>query len=174
MSSVELVLGAIIAALTVIGAQVSLFLPAVSAVPLTFQVVGVAVAGMALRPRAAFMSMLSYVVLGLVGVPVFARLQGGPGIVLGPTGGFIISMPLAAAAVSYAMGRLPPSRGATLWAGLAAIPVMYALGSLQLSVVLGVSWGTALSTTLVFLPFDILKIGLAAIIVNLLRRWSPH
>ncbi len=166
MNSREMVLGAIITALTAIGAQLSVFL---GEVPFTFQLVGVALAGMALLPRAALMSMLAYIVLGLVGVPVFAGLRGGPGIVLGPTGGFILSMPLAAVAVSLLTRRLGADTKARILAGMVTIPVMYFFGSLQMSLILGWRWDVAMVATLQFFVFDVVKVLLAATMARSMR-----
>ena len=173
MNNNELVLGAIIAALTVIGAQLSIF---VGEVPLTFQLVGVALAGMALRPRVAFMSMLAYMALGLVGVPVFAGFRGGVGIVLGPTGGFILSMPVAAVAVSLVStcSCLPEGRWGRILAGMVTIPIMYLFGSLQMAWVLNWRWTVAIIYTLQFLIFDILKVLLAATMARLMARMLPR
>ena len=170
MRTHELVLGSLVVALTAVGAQLSLF---VGEVPLTFQVVGVALAGLFLPPGRAFTAMLAYVLLGLAGAPVFAGFRGGPGVVLGATGGFILSMPLAAAAVSRLRQQLPTTRLGMGAAGLVIIPIMYACGSAQLAWVLGWSWWTALIFTLQFLFFDGLKVLLAATIAYALRHRVP-
>ena len=65
-------------------------------VPVTLQVFGVLLAGFLLGPRYGFYAVLIYVVLGLMGLPVFAGFRGGFSVVVSPTFGYIISFPIAA------------------------------------------------------------------------------
>ena len=89
----ELVICSIFASLTAILTQISIPLPAV---PLTMQVFAVALCGLVLGKRLGFISQIIYVLLGTIGLPVFAQFSGGIGIILGPTGGFILSFPIIA------------------------------------------------------------------------------
>ena len=56
--------------------------------------------GLLLPPKQAFLTLLVYVLLGAVGLPVFTGFTGGMGKILGPTGGFILIWPIAYTAVS--------------------------------------------------------------------------
>jgi biotin transport system substrate-specific component len=85
---------ALFTALTVVLAQISIPMP--YGVPMTMQTFAISLAGILLGAKKGFFSALLYVLLGAIGVPVFAGLSGGLGIVLGPTGGFILSFPLMA------------------------------------------------------------------------------
>ena len=60
------------------------------AVPFTMQTFGVFCALLILGGKYGTISIAVYVLLGIVGLPVFARFQGGVGIILSPLGGFII------------------------------------------------------------------------------------
>jgi biotin transport system substrate-specific component len=71
-------------------------------VPWTGQTLGVLVVGGALGARRGFAAVALYVLLGLVGLPFFAEGRGGSGVILGPTGGYIIGFVLAGTVV----GRL--------------------------------------------------------------------
>jgi biotin transport system substrate-specific component len=73
----SMVLAALFAVLTAVGAQVRIPLPLV---PVTLQVLFVFLAGVLLPPRAAAASMILYVGMGLLGLPVFAG-ESGPSIV---------------------------------------------------------------------------------------------
>lgn len=64
-------------------------------VPITMQTVGVMLVGLTLPYRAAMLSVGSYVVLGLAGVPVFAEWASGLGVLLRPSGGYIVGFALA-------------------------------------------------------------------------------
>jgi biotin transport system substrate-specific component len=85
------------AALTALGARVQVHLP-FTPVPVTGQVFCVLLAGAVLGPRLGFVSMVEYLAAGAAGLPVFAY-GGGPAALLGPTGGYLIGFPLAAAVV---------------------------------------------------------------------------
>ncbi len=85
--------------------------------------------------------MAIYLLVGAVGVPVFAEFTGGLGIVFGDTGGYLLSYPLAAAVAglaAYAAAPTPRGGGRSCWRflwGAAALAVIYALGATWLSVV---------------------------------------
>lgn len=64
--------------------------------PLTLQTLFVMLAGTILGEKLGTISILIYVLLGFIGLPIFAGMQGGPGVIFGPTGGFIISFILLA------------------------------------------------------------------------------
>ena len=85
-------------ALTAVAAQVSVHLP-FTPVPLTLQPMVVMVGAAALGARLGAASQILYLVLGIVGAPVFAAspiLPQGAGRLLGPTGGYLIAYPIAA------------------------------------------------------------------------------
>ena len=149
-----------LAALTAAAAQISIPLPFTD-VPFTFQPIVVLVGGLALGPRLAVASQVLYLAAGIAGMPVFAAsatLPPGIGRLLGPTGGYLMSYPLAAFVVGYLGARGFDRRYATsVIAMLAGLAVVYAGG---------VSWLSALAglhTALVagFYPFviaDVVKV----------------
>jgi biotin transport system substrate-specific component len=92
--------GAVVAvtALTAVAAQIAIPLP-FTPVPFTFQPMVVLVGAAALGSRRGMASQMLYLALGLVGFPVFAAspaLPQGIARLLGPTGGYLISYPVAA------------------------------------------------------------------------------
>ena len=93
----------LIAALTAVLAQFSIDLP--GGVPFSFQPFGVFFAGVLLGPIWGGFSMLLYLLVGIAGAPVFSNGTAGVGIVLGPTGGFLISYVFAAAAIGLVAHR---------------------------------------------------------------------
>ena len=93
----------LIAALTAVLAQFSIDLP--GGVPFSFQPFGVFFAGILLGPIWGGFSMLLYLLVGIAGAPVFSNGTAGVGIVLGPTGGFLISYVFAAAAIGLVAHR---------------------------------------------------------------------
>ncbi|MCL2577618.1 MAG: biotin transporter BioY [Defluviitaleaceae bacterium] len=65
-------------------------------VPFTLQTWGIALAGMILGPKKGVIAVVIYILLGAVGVPVFSNFRGGLGVIMGATGGFIVSFPVIA------------------------------------------------------------------------------
>lgn len=94
MKTKDLVICGLFAALIGILAQISIPLPA--GVPLTMQTLAVSLAGIILGSKKGLIATLVYVLMGAIGLPVFAGFTGGFGIVMGATGGFIISFPIMA------------------------------------------------------------------------------
>lgn len=61
----------------------------IGAVPVTLQMFAVTFAIVVLSPKEAIAAITGYLLLGAVGVPVFAGMRGGVGVLAGPTGGFL-------------------------------------------------------------------------------------
>ena len=99
-----LIVSAFFAALTAVFSQIALPLP-FTPVPINLATLSVFLAGSLLGPRYGAASQLIYLGLGLVGVPVFSQFTGGPAIVLGPTGGYIIGYALAALTIGVLFER---------------------------------------------------------------------
>jgi len=116
------------AALTGLGAQVAVRLP-FSPVPVTLQVLVVLAAGLALGSRRGFASQVTYLAAGVAGLPVFAGGAGGPAVILGPTGGYLMAFPLAALATGWISERLNQTgRWGLLLASLVGVAIIYAAG----------------------------------------------
>ena len=167
MNAAVMTRAALMAALTAVAAQIAIPL---EPVPFTLQVLAVVLAGLLLGPRYGALAMGIYLLIGAVGVPVFAGFRGGLGVVFGDTGGYLLAYPLASALAGLAAGATAnaPRRRALvagfLW-GSAALAVIYALGATWLSILAGLSPGVALATgVLPFLVFDLIKVGLATLV----------
>lgn len=161
----NMLLAALFAALTAAVAQLPKFyFPGVPGVPVTLQVLVVFLAGGLLGPNWGAVSMLVYVLMGAVGMPVFAGGSGGLQILLGATGGYLFSYPLAA----YVIGLLAPSRRKLpLWqtagAMLAGLVIIYTGGASWAILVGGKAMGAVMSGwVLPFIPIDLLKLAVAA------------
>lgn len=158
---------ALMAAVTAVAAQITV---PISPVPFTLQVLAVILSGLLLGVRTGALAQVIYVLVGAVGVPVFAGFKGGLGVVLGPTGGYLISYPVAAAVAGLAAHTVArASRRKALWTGFlwgcAGLAVIYTLGATWLAVVAGLSPAEALATgVLPFVVFDLIKVALAALV----------
>jgi biotin transport system substrate-specific component len=135
-------------------------------VPLSMQPFAVMVLGLLLSPRLGAATMTAYLAEGAIGLPVFAPAAGalaGFAHLFGPTGGYLLSYPLAVFAIA-AMWR--SSRRTFTWALLSAAAgsiIILAIGAVWLSILTHASAATVLSQAVVpFLPGDALKVVLAA------------
>ncbi len=160
-----IVAGALLVAL---GAQISVPLPA-TPVPLTFQVPAALIVGGLLGSRLGAASLVFYLLLGVLGLPVFAPI-GLPGVarLIGPTGGYLLALPLAAAVMGLAARE--PRAIWRLAAGLVAgLTVIYAGGIAQLAI-LGGNLATAWQLgSLPFILGDAAKLVLAGLVVGRFR-----
>ncbi|MEA1944134.1 MAG: biotin transporter BioY, partial [Euryarchaeota archaeon] len=158
------------AALTAIGAFIKIPIP-VSPVPITLQVFFVLLAGLILGSRWAGTGMAVYIILGIIGFPVFSGGSSGIGVMLGPTGGYLIGFVPAAfvtGLIAETFGRSMPVKIGAMIAGLS---IIYLLGIIQLSIVADLSIRE--SVVIGVLPFligDSIKL-IAALIVS--KRIEP-
>jgi len=168
LSTQELVQAAMFAALMcVLTIMVRMFQPLV-VIPFSLQPLVMLLAACLLPPRAAFLSMLAYLGLGLIGIPVFSMPPyGGPAYVLVPSFGFILAFPAAAWVQSRLIRRADWLN--FIGSGLAGIAVMYAIGLVYMYFILNFYLGNTVDVIKIlqlgFVPyaiFDILKLILAA------------
>jgi len=165
-----------ITALTIAAAQISVPLP-FTAVPFTFQPMIVLLGGLALGSRLGATSQVLYLAAGIAGLPVFAAsatLPPGALRLLGPTGGYLMSYPIAALLAGYLAERGMDRRYLTsVIAMLAGLVVVYTCGALWLGLFARTAAGNAaigleraiLTGVAPFVVADIAKLLLAAAIV---------
>ncbi len=144
-------------------AQVAVPVP-LSPVPMTLQPLAVLVVGGLIGAMPGAAALLLYLALGMLGLPVFAG--GGSGIihVLGPTGGYLLAFPAAAAVAGRFAGPSPRLLPVLLGCALGMV-VIHAGGAAQLAI-LGNDPGLALRIGFIpFLTGDLLKVGIAAAVI---------
>ena len=132
-------------------------------VPMTLQTFAIPLAGMILGAKKGTISTLIYLILGAIGAPVFAGFSGGFGIVIGPTGGFILSFPIMA--LTAGIGA---DTGKKSWAMLGVIlgaVINYLCGMLMFSLVTSNSLSVAFAAcVLPFIPTAVFKMVLAFVL----------
>jgi biotin transport system substrate-specific component len=154
-------LGALVVALS---AQVVVPVP-FSPVPMTLQPLAVLAVGGLLGAASGVSALLLYIVLGALGLPVFAG--GGSGILhlVGPTGGYLLAFPIAAGVTGALAGRESRSPLRVLLACALGMVIIHTGGVAQLALLGG---DPALAMRVGFVPFltgDLLKVGLAAALI---------
>ena len=139
-----MVVAALFTALTVVCSQISI---PIGPVPINLALLAVFAAGGCLGPVKAVVSQLVYLLAGLAGLPFFAGFQGGPGVLLGPTGGYILGYLFAALAV----GMVSSYWGASFWKlaiGMAGgLTLCYLFGTVWFVLLTGNGLAAALSAS---------------------------
>jgi len=163
-----MVYAAIFGAATAVGAYIIIPFPIV---PITLQTLFVALAACLLGGRLGALSQFIYLLLGIIGLPVFSGGKAGLGVLAGPTGGYLIGF----VAGAYVTGKLVQIRkGAGIyWTAFSiavGFVVIYVLGVAQLALVAQMGIAKAVSIGVIpFLIGDCLKIILASIVVIKIR-----
>ena len=148
-----------------------------AAVPFTLQTFGVFIAVGILGGKRGTLSVLVFILLGAIGIPVFANFSGGIGVLAGPTGGYIIGF-LFSALLMWAMEKLPGKKSVMqIVSMIAGLIVCYAFGTVWFVIVYGrmngpIGFTAALASCVVpFIIPDIIKIALAYVLSRKLRKY---
>jgi biotin transport system substrate-specific component len=159
---VAVVLGALLVA---VAAQIAIPLPG-TPVPLTLQPLAVLVVGGLLGARLGATSLVLYLALGAVGLPVFTP-YGAPGVarLLGPTGGYLLAYPAAAFAVGTLAGD-GRRVGRLALAVLTGLVLIHVGGLAQLLLLTGSPRLALHLGTLPFVVGDLIKLVLALVILK--------
>ncbi len=164
-----MILAAVFAALTGILTQVQIPLPYI---PINLALFSVYLAGALLGPKYGALSMIVYVLIGAVGVPVFSGFSGGLQKVAGPTGGYIVGY----VACAFLTGFLSRRWGLGKWNLKLALALVigtlscYTLGTAWFMIMTQNSlWVSLGYCVFPFLPGEAVKITLAALLASRLR-----
>ncbi|GAA2208324.1 biotin transporter BioY [Nonomuraea monospora] len=147
-----------------------------AAVPITLQTMGVMLAGVILGTWRAALAVLVLLVLIAAGLPLAAGGRGGLGLFTGPSAGFLIGWLPGAAVTGWLTeraGRSPSTLQLFVACLVGCIGVIYLFGIPVWSLVGGIPLGTAALSTLLFLPGDLLKAGLTAVVARGTQRAYP-
>ncbi|WP_127793784.1 biotin transporter BioY [Agromyces sp. LHK192] len=166
------VFAAVIAALGLPGA---LYLGG-TAVPITFQTLGVMLAGAILGARKGFLSVLLLIVLVAAGLPLLSGGRGGIGVFVAPSVGYLVGWLAGVAVIGWATARLLPRYRlvpALLWTALGGIVVIYLFGVPIFAAITGTPIGVAFAGSAVFLPGDIAKVVVTVLVAKGVHRAWP-
>lgn len=159
-TTLRLTLSALLCALCAVLSQIQIPIPPV---PLSLSLLGVHLSGALLGRRWAAASVGCYVLLGAVGVPVYAGFSGGVSVLFGPTGGFLLGYILCAWIVGFITQRFGFTRQTLPLSMSAGTLLCYLPGTVWFSFVSGTTLSSSISVcVLPFIPGDLIKIILAA------------
>lgn len=161
MKTKELVNIALFAALICVGAFIKI--PLLD-VPITLQPLFVMLAGLCLKPKQAFYSVAIYLLIGLIGVPIFAK-GGGIGYIYQPTFGYLIGFMFAVFLISSLKEKLHPLIVCSI-----GILVIYMFGIVYFYFIQNTLYGKVFTFEFIltqlflkFLPGDLISMGIAII-----------
>lgn len=136
-----------------------------SPVPVTAQSLAVMLTGSLLAPGHAFLTVFLFILLGFIGLPVFAGGGAGPGVLFGPTGGYLIGFLAGAMIISFLRGKNPgilQYGAANLIGGLFTV---YAIGVPFLALATGMSLKSAFFAGVIpFITGDLMKVIMSTMI----------
>lgn len=143
-------------------------------VPVVLTTLFILAAGVVLGAAAGTVSVLFYLLLGALGLPVFSA-GGGLALFAGPTGGFLVSYPFMALLAGLMIHHRPVSRLRDAGGLLLGTFVIYLPGIPWLKYVLGLDWPRAFAAGLLpFIPGDLIKILILLLVLPRLRKAAPE
>lgn len=185
LRTIDLTYGAVFVVLMAIGANIANWMPFLAvpiggaSVPLSLQTFFAILAGIMLGRKLGTISMIVYTLIGTTGVPVFANMQGGPMVLISPTGGFIFSFIFIAFFVGLiAELRETPSLPLYTFAAIIGLVVNYGIGVTYMYLAMNtwlelsaISYSAAWASMIPFLIKDAaLAVVAAVFMVNFQKR----
>ena len=170
MNTKRIVLIGLMTAVICVLGPVSFPLP-ISPVPVSLGVLGILLAADLLGLKLGTVSCLGYLLIGLVGMPVFTGFSGGVGKVLGPTGGYLIGYIFLSLLTGFFVGKWPAKWPLHLIGMILGTMAMYLFGTLWLGYLMKCSFLEALWLGVIpYSPAELVKIAITLSLGGLIRR----
>ncbi len=179
LSTTDLALVAVFAALIAVCA-VSAALPfGVNGVPITLQLLAIFLTGAVLGAVRGFLSVALYIVVGAAGLPIFAGGQAGIAPFSGPTAGYLLAFPFAALITGFVVERFA-ARGVAVTAlvvvvgGVIGETVVTLAGAGSIAITADLTYLKGITAALPFVPADLVKLAVAAVVAAAVHRAFPQ
>ncbi len=149
-------------------------------VPITLQTLGVMLAGCLIGPKRGMQAMLLFLFAVALGLPLLSGGRGGMGVFFAPSSGYLVAWPLGALFTGWLMKVLPGSTpvrstvSAFVASAAGGLLVVHAFGVVGLVLIAKLSWTQSLLGTLAFVPGDLIKCGMCALVVQSVARGLPE
>ncbi len=153
---------ALFTVLTAVGAQISIPL---GAVPITLQMLFVFLTGLLLEPLDALLSLVLYLLMGAIGLPVFANFSGGLSHLFGPTAGYLYAFPISAFVIAFLRKKVN-----SYISGIVGLVIVYLLGWFVLGYKIHSFQKAFLVGVAPFILVDAVKMIVAVVISKKLER----
>lgn len=164
-----MIVTALFAAIIAVLAQVAIPMPL--GVPITGQTLAIGLAATILGSRYGTLSTILYLIIGAIGVPVFAQFTGGLGILFGPTGGFLVGFIPATLIMGYYLEKTSFTFKNAIVANIIGMFITLFFGTIWLKYIASLSWPVAFAGG--FTPFIIggfIKAFIAAYVGIIVRE----
>jgi biotin transport system substrate-specific component len=147
-------------------------------VPITLQTFGVMLAGCVLGPVRGFLAVSLYLLLGAIGLPVFAEHSSGLGVFSGPSAGYLFAFPFAAALAGFLVKYVARERRTrAIWVFCCSLAgsvlIIHPLGILGMKLYFDVPWSQAFHYDTPFWIGDLLKTAVVALVAAEVFRAFP-
>jgi biotin transport system substrate-specific component len=152
-------------------------------VPITLQTLGVMLAGCLLGPKRALQALLLFLLAVALGLPLLSGGRGGLGVFMAPASGYLLGWPIGAWVTGIFMAWLTqrqtthsPHRSAVhafVASALGGLLMVHVCGVVGLVLIANLSWQQAFVGTLVFVPGDLIKCAITAMVVHTVARGLP-
>ncbi len=144
-------------------------------VPITAQSLGIMLCGTVLGAKRGALAVLLFLALVAAGLPLLSGGRGGLGVFAGPSVGYLIGFPIAAFVAGFVVERtsLPVGYAAACGAVLGGIGALYAFGIPGMAIMLDKSLTEAAHIGMAFLPGDVVKVVLAALVTRGIAQARP-
>jgi len=157
-------------------ATAGISIPIGSLPPLTLQTFFVFMAGLLLGPKMGSISMMIYVLMGVIGLPVFSQFRGGFDVIMSGSGGFIIGFILSALFIGFMKNvKIINSNFNYIFIILLiGNALIYMCGAAYISYLLNISIASIIATFTPYLLGDILKILGALYVYSRIREYHTY
>ena len=152
-------------------------------VPITMQTLGVMLAGCLLGPKRALQAVLLFLLAVALGLPLLSGGRGGLGVFMAPSSGYLLGWPVGACVTGLIMAWFTQQQSITtpkasaihafVASALGGLLMVHVCGVIGLVIIANLSWQQAFFGTLVFVPGDLIKCGLTALVVHTVSRGLP-
>lgn len=148
-------------------------------VPITMQTLGVMLAGCILGPKRALQAVTLFLLAVALGLPLLSGGRGGLGVFFSPASGYVLGWPIGALVTGLMMSAMstatPRSSAISAFfaSAIGGLLVVHVFGVVGLVNIANLTWAQAVTGTLVFVPGDLIKCALCAIVVHTVARGLP-
>lgn len=152
-------------------------------VPITMQTLGVMLAGCLLGPKRALQALLLFLLAVAIGLPLLSGGRGGLPVFMAPSSGYLLGWPVGAFVTGWIMAwltrhnttRQPATAAihAFVASALGGLLMVHLCGVMGLVLIANLSWQQAFLGTLLFVPGDLIKCGLTALVIHTVARGLP-
>jgi biotin transport system substrate-specific component len=167
----NLILSALFSGITAICAWITI----PTAIPFTLQTLAIFLMAQLLPLKYSLISVGIYIAMGIVGLPVFSGFQGGAGVLLGPTGGYITGFVFIILITGLVAKRESKKPFAKLSAMTSGLLLCYLFGTLWFMLTAKATFLSAVIICVVpYVVFDIAKMALSVILCNRLKKFLKN